>query len=242
MLDVEPVSPRLRIVEEEPGAAPSPRILARIDEIWQARREEHGALFDGRLFTVTRRGRDRLAGHFVDYLWFVAQCVYADLFDELRLRPLAVSGLLGAADGIVFGRRGADVATDAGMWELVPSGGIDEVRDANGAVSIEGQFLAELEEELGVPRLLVSSVAPFALVEDTQTHVCDVAFEARLACGRDALMAYFESRRNTEYGELMLVGRDALSDFLAARRGGVVAVSIAVLETKGLIDGAAVRA
>ena len=80
-----------------------------------------------------------------------------------------------------------------------------------------------------------SGLAPFALIEDTATHVHDIAVEARLHCDGTALAEGFAGRIGDEYACLEVVAAGELDPFLAGNKGGVLPVSIAILEAKELI-------
>jgi hypothetical protein len=110
------------IVLPEPGSA-LPRWLKReVDEIWQAERASRGsALFDGPLFSVEEVRTNTVAGRFVEFRRYLVQERRPELFSELRIQPLAVTGLLQNAKGLFFGYRSSAVALQPNCWELANS-------------------------------------------------------------------------------------------------------------------------
>ena len=198
-------------------------------------RRRGGVLFDGLAFSVERLDGKQIVGRFVRYSRFVAQAAKPDLFDVLRVRPLAVSGLLTCADGVVFGRRAASVTQDAGLWELVPSGGVDpSCRDATGRIDVVGQVLNELREEIGIERGQVGSAVPFAVVENIGDHVIDVAvaIETRLAAGE--IRRLFRQGGSGEYADLAIVPLADVPQFVKRFGGELAGISRFLLRERGL--------
>jgi len=76
---------------------------------------------------------------------------------------------------------------DAGCWELVPSGGVDDAAiGPAGQVSLERSILIELEQETGIGASELSGHSrAVALVEDPQSHVTDVGIMLATASSAD---------------------------------------------------------
>jgi len=220
-LRVGPPPRRIRVAPAPPIA---PELAEAVADEWRQARAERPALFDGPLFSVLSWDGAELVGAFMGYRHFVAQRRLPELRASLRIRPLAVSGLLECADGIVFGRRG-DTTQDAGLWELVPSGGIDAAPE--GIVDPAAHLRREAAEELGLHDLAVDP--PFAAVEDEGSGVLDIAMVARSPLDAAAILA---APRSAEYGELAVIAPAAVPDFVARR--AVAAVSLALLRERGL--------
>ena len=234
MYDIDALDREPSILEEPSAWAPPTEVLERVEELWRGERERRAGLFDGKIFSLTRREGTSLRGHFVSYRWWIAQYRQPELFAELRVQPLAVSGLLRVREGLVFGRRAAHTTEHPGLWELVPSGGINETaRRPGGRIAAESQLLAELEEELYAPAASIRSVRPLALVGDRQTRVCDIAFEVALDLPYAALAASFAAHDSDEYTELRLVPAEELGTFVEQHLLCVVPSSIAILEVAG---------
>lgn len=151
-----------------------------VERLWLAEQERRGkAIFNGRIMSASTVSSNRIHGYIVEYRLLVAQRAKPALFKELQVRPVAVSGLFECTDGIVFGRRAGSMTQDAGLWELVPSGGIDTSKindDASPTVNVDlsSQILTELHQEVGIKSDFASSVNPFCLVDDTDSHVLDI--------------------------------------------------------------------
>jgi len=233
--DIDALDREPSILEEPSSSAPPAEVLERVEELWRDELERRaGRLFDGKIFSLTRREGIRLSGHFVSYRWWIAQYRQPELFAELGVQPLAVSGLLRVREGLVFGRRAEHTTEHPGLWELVPSGGIDETaRRPGGKIAAQAQLLAELEEELCAPAESIRSVRPLALVGDRKTGVCDIAFEVALDLPFAALAASFAGHGSDEYSELRLVSSDELGTFVEQHSPGVVPSSIAILGIAG---------
>jgi hypothetical protein len=183
------------VVEILGDAPPLPPNLAReVERIWQAR---GGTPFNGRILSAVEIAPDRIAATLVEYRWFVAQRMKPDLFPALQVRPVAVSGVLHCADGIVIGRRSQSMMQDPGLWELVPSGGMD------GTADIRGQILAELREEVGLTPDQVDEVVPFCLIEDDESHTLDIGIAlAAPRLGADAVLRAWRDCATREYTDL----------------------------------------
>src|SRR3990167_3983338 len=140
----------VKVVEAQPALSAS--LENEIEHLWIAEQNRRGkAIFNGSIMSATNVSCSGIEGCIVEYRYLIAQKANPDLFDTLRVRPVAVSGLLECADGLVFGRRANAMTQDAGLWELVPSGGIDANHLTLPArVDFSSQLLQELHEELGL--------------------------------------------------------------------------------------------
>lgn len=200
-----------------------------------ANRRGGGAMFDGLLFSAEQFDERRIVGHFVRYSLFIAQLEKPELFDVLQVRPLGVSGLLTCDDGVVFGRRHTALTLDAGLWELVPSGGVDpSCRNGGGRIDVVGQTLDELHEEAGIGREHVKSASPFALAENLDTHVIEVAIDIAVPLDGQEVQRLFRQGGSGEYTELVVVPRDEIPFFAERWKGEMVGASQIVLRLKGL--------
>jgi hypothetical protein len=202
---------------ERPHPAPGAAVLARVDRLWNEEcAQRGGALFDGRLFSLARRRSGRLEGWFTDYRAWIAQLREPSLFAALRIAPIGVCAILVVDGGVVLGKRDHRVTLNAGLWELVPSGGLDEsARDGAGRIDVRRQLESELTEELNVDPGRLRSCTPFAVIADERTHVSDVVVELELEFELRAreLLAAFEQRRERELTALRVVRREDLAAF-----------------------------
>jgi len=96
---------RLLVVSGMPALAPP--LEAEIDFLWAAaQRRMQGRLFNGRVFSADTIEPHRIAGHWTEFRRIVAQMDRPELYDALRVRPLAVGGVIVGPDGVVLGRLG----------------------------------------------------------------------------------------------------------------------------------------
>lgn len=184
-------------------------------ELWgEAQAERIRPMHNGPLFTVTSFSPDRIEGFFTEYRMFIAQRRRPALFNVLKVRPLGVSGLLICPDGIVFGRRGPEATQDAGRWELVPSGGIDDTARKGDRIDAVGQLLKEQEEETGLTVAEIGGITPLCLLEDRESHVLDIAMLLETDRSGPEILARHNALKNREYTALKIVPADRLDVFL----------------------------
>lgn len=228
------------VAEARPAAEPSAAVRARIETIWERERGRRGArLFNGQLFGLSRAEGSVLHGSFVPYKHWLAQFREPALYGELGIRPLAVNGLAWLGPALLFGRRAGFTTEYPGSWELVPSGGINEMaRDPRGRISAAAQLLSELDEELNLPATSVERLAPRNLVEDLDGHTCDLYFEFHVRLSPEELRSRFAARSSDEYEALQTVERRGIDDFLLRAPGGIVPSARAMLAEVGWISEA----
>jgi ADP-ribose pyrophosphatase YjhB (NUDIX family) len=226
----------IRIVAE-PEMAAAAEVEKEVDDLWTAA-EAAGpsSLFNGPMLSFVALREGTLEARLTDYRHVLAQKRAPHLYEALRIRPLAVSGLVRHGSRVVFGKRAGYTTQDAGRWELVPSGGLTpRALDAGGNISAETQVLQELQEELGVAASVVESVRPFLLVEDLDAHVIEVGFEITLAASQSDL-EQATSQRSDEYAAIEWVETSELARFCDPGAHDVIAVSRALLAAKGWLD------
>jgi len=167
------------MVLPEPGPALAPSLEREVNEIWQAERAWRGAaLFDGSLFSVEEISRRTVAGRFVEFRRYLAQERRPDLFSELRIQPLSVTGLLQNPEGLFFGYRSSAVALQPDCWELIPSGGVDRTTLTEaGKIHPAGQILTELREEVGINAAAVVSPRLICFSEYPLQHTFELVWE-----------------------------------------------------------------
>ncbi|MEO6381375.1 MAG: NUDIX domain-containing protein [Nitrobacter sp.] len=214
-----------------------------MDEIWQREKELRSHdLYNGRLFSVDHRDAKTIVGWISEYRYFLAQRREPSLHAALKIKPLAVTGILSCSDGILFGRRSGRSEMDAGCWELVPSGGVDEAAVGSaGQVSLDRCILIELEEETGIRASELSAPSrAVALVEDPQSHAIDVGIMLATASSAAQIQHRFAALENREYSELEIVAPADVRAFRRNRADSLGAVSAALLDTlmqPGLCSG-----
>jgi 8-oxo-dGTP pyrophosphatase MutT (NUDIX family) len=231
----------VHLLQSEPrvtlgAAAPTigPGIEARVDEIWQREKELRSHdLYNGRLFSVDHCDAKTIVGWFSEYRYFLAQRREPSLHAALKIKPLAVTGILSCSDGVLFGRRSHRSEMNAGCWELVPSGGVDDAAVGSaGQVSLERCILIELEEETGIGASELSAPSrAVALVKDPQSHVTDVGIMLSIASSAAQIQHRFAALENREYSELEIVAPAEVLAFRRNRADSLGSVSAALLDT-----------
>jgi hypothetical protein len=202
-----------------------------VEELWQNEQKIRGpAVFNGSLLSAIEASSERILGRVVEYRLLIAQRARPELFEVLQVRPVAVSGLLECPDGIVFGRRAVTVTQDPGLWELVPSGGLDASRFTAGEINYCSQILEELSEELGVGLESISRVVPFCLVEDLESHVLDIGIGMMSPLAAAALVGNQQAAGSKEYEEVRVVSRADLAEFIRRENSKLAGVTSVLLD------------
>lgn len=215
-----------------PGPSPDAGSLERVEVIWQAERTRRGdALFDGGLVSIAGPIGPVMAGWLAPYRWFLAQRRDPTLAAVLEVRPLAVTGILSLAAGVAIGRRAGHLEQDAGLWELVPSGGVDAQAITPGGMVDPGEaLLRELAEEIGIDRHALSA-PPRAqmLVEDPVSQVIDVAMALALPppWTAERVIAVQAASAGREHETLRII---PAADLIAGRGPVLAPVSRLILE------------
>lgn len=216
VLKIRTVQPELKVRLAASPPTVTPDALARVEKIWQAEKARRGdALFNGPLFSIDCLSADQIIGWLAEYSWFLAQRRDPSLYPLLKVRPLGVTGVLRCADGIIFGRRG-HVEMDAGLWELVPSGGVDgSTVDSTGQIDLGAHLLIEMTEETGISATAVSAPPlAFAMVEDRSSRVTDIGLVLQTKLSASQVNERFAALENREYVELKVVPATRISQFL----------------------------
>jgi hypothetical protein len=205
------------IVLPEPGPV-LPRPLQReVDEIWQTERAWRGStLFDGPLFSVEEFFPPTVAGRFVAFRRYLAQERRPELFSELRIQPLSVTGLLQNAEGLFFGYRSSAVALQPNCWELIPSGGVDRTTlTETGQIHPAGQILTELQEEVGINAAAVVSPRLICFCEYPLQHTFELVWELETPLERAAIIDAHAALSHREHAKITFVRWADLEAFLA---------------------------
>jgi len=229
MLKVRPVHPELRInIELDRELIPS-SVQSKIEKIWENEISKKGdKLFNGEILCFSNIEGPNLNAKITEYKSFVAQLRDPNLFDDLKIKILAVSGIVTFQGRLIFGRRNKEMTQEPGKWELVPSGGMDPHE------TISGQFFKELKEELNLERTSVKYCRPFLLIEDTVQHTIDIGIDAELMGSRQDVETLIE-KGSSEYSEYQWVELGETKNFCESLGPeNIVDVSIEILKAKGL--------
>jgi hypothetical protein len=218
--------------------SPLPEVLERVAAIWEFERAKRGeALFNGNLFSVDRVGAAEITGWLAEYRWFLAQRRDPTLRPALRVNPLGVTGILCCTEGVAFGRRAQNVEMDAGLWELMPSGGVDgSFVSPSGEIDFRGHLLAELREEIGIlPTEISKPPTLIAQIEDRASHVTDIGLIIEASLSAQQIRDRFSQLENREYLETEIVPFDELSRYVKGRSDTLATVSQALIAEAGPI-------
>lgn len=224
--------PFIRVVPHDMHLPPD--VIAHVDRIWSEQKAKSGnSLFNGRFFSLLPGRLDE--GFFTDYKFWLAQRINPSLQATMSLRPLAVTGLVRCADGILFGRRSAEVQQASGYWELIPSGGVDEaafIKEENRVDPLR-QFYAELQEETGLSPDRISSIYPLGVLEDHDEHVVDIVISAKTGVTRQEILQYFKDIKDNEHKEVAIIGDDEMRYFIDGNSSFLLETTLRILEEEG---------
>jgi len=212
-----------------PSLEYSPSISTWVDEIWGLEKQARGdKLTNGRIFHLANHNPDSILIQPTEYRFVLARRRDPSLIEKgLKIRPLAVTGILFCADGLVLGRRGASVSDDNGLWEPAPSGGLAQPDPL-------AQVLEELEEELGIVESEVVSASPCGLVEDVVSGVFDIVFRLETEMMSQNVRVAFASTSGSEHVELAFVQPPDIGAFLRANRDRLLPALPSMLRVVGV--------
>ena len=204
-----------------------------VARLWTATLARCPSAYDGRILSVVAVGGSGLTACTASYRYFAAQRARPDLFEALRIRPLAVTGLVRVGSAFLFGRRSRLVAQERGAIELAPSGGVQPACVASdGSIDVGAQLVRELGEEAGlraragdVPRIL-------ALVDDADEHVVDIVCGLDLRCTEADLLSAYARAASDEYSQLFLVEPGEMAGTGGWWSGRLGAVTAAVVGSR----------
>jgi hypothetical protein len=226
-------APQIRL-QNNPHNPPNDATLEQVNTIWQQEQAKRKAenrqpLFNGELFCVDDYDDNTLVGHRTEYRFWVAQFLQPQLYAQLNIRPLAVSGLVRCRDGIVFGKRSLSNTTGAGLWELIPSGGVDtQAYHAGELVNVAQQIQLEFHEETGCDPQWLDKITPLCLMENHITHSMDIGLLLSASQLTFAELQKQHKGTHFEYTELQLVVEPQLADYIEQQGPHLVAGSAAL--------------
>ena len=216
-----------------------------VNDLWERGTAELGdALYDNPLLVYrehqTVGDLTTIHGVYQSYRYYYAQCQDQNL--DCKVNPIGVSGLTilteGATRALVIGRRGKTVASYAGRWECVPSGGTDDsFAQADGTVDFAAMLLREFEEEACLPANRIQRVTPFAFIYDGTARTYDICCELPVATTRDEVIAAMQS--SPEYSEVMVVTEDELEDCVRSLGDELIPLSRAIISVYRTTSGSA---
>lgn len=226
---IHTLNPGFKLQFAPPFVVPE-SISTRLDDIWAEEKGRRGdRLTNGQIYSLYDYSPDCLTLQPAEYRHVLARRRAPDLVDAgLAIRPVAVTGVLLCADGLVLGRRGDQVASDAGLWEPAPAGGLNRPDPA-------AQVLEELREELGVKSSGVAPPEACGLVEDMESGVHDIVFRLHTTASAEDIRATHKTLGTNEYAELAIVRQPDVAAFLETNHGRLLPALSPMLRLVGLL-------
>lgn len=166
-----------------------------VNDIWNSNLRLGARFFDGPIYSVVEFSERNIEVIKLSYRYLFARRRDGTLSEKLSVRPLAVTGMLCCADGFVVGLRGDRVAVDMGKWELLPSGGLEQLNPRM-------QVLHELEEELGISPNHISEVTPLGMAYDSGDDVFDIVFKLVTGLSGAEIFKLFETMPAPEHAKI----------------------------------------
>jgi len=224
----------LTILDSMACPAPSPETRAEVQGIWESETRLRPGLYNGKVFSMDRIEGSVAHGFMADYAWYVAQLQNPELYDGLRVRSLAMSGLVVANGHLIFGLRKAGLAVEGGLWELAPSGTMHGgLREPDGSISWRKLFAEELREELGI-EADPATARPFALIENTVTRIWELGIAVESPHGYQDILAAFAANPTPEHTEMAAVPLADAARFFRTRRDKMVGACGPLLSAYGV--------
>ena len=230
------ISPDLEIMISGDTRVISNELKTKIDEIWDAAIRASGpTLFNGTLYSVTDIQPDRITVRPVEFKQFYAQNQEDALFVELGIRPLACTGVVRCAEGLIFAKRSESVMLNQGYWELGPSGVFDDAAKCeDSTLSTQAVFTGELVEELGIPESVSQTEDILVAFEDKGQRSIDLILSASVSIDAAKVHDYFGSRETDEYSEVKVIPDKGIRGFISQSAVSVLPLSLSILDTLGL--------
>lgn len=181
----------------------TPELDSEISRLWTEAARERPHLFDGPVLSVIEMAENRLKLARASYRHLLAARRSPAVALSLKLRPLAVTGVLSCPQGLVFGCRGSDVTQASHCWELAPSGGVPPPSQGS-SPDIAGQILEELEQEVGLKASDVTVLPPAGLIESSESGVIDIVVPLITPLSADRIIERHRERASNEYAALRI--------------------------------------
>ena len=214
----------------EPFTAPG-HLEVRVFDIWQKEKMIQGdRLTNGTIYSLLEHNDKLLSIQSCEFQFVLAGRRDSSLAgDGLLVRPVAVTGIVFCAEGLVLGRRGGGVSDDVGLWEPVPAGGLAQENP-------ERQMYEELAEELGLSADMVNFVKACGLVEDTSSRVFDIVYRVNTSLMAEDVFNAHRLCKTAEHSELAIVKEGELNSFLKTNSENLLPALPSMLRIAGLIE------
>ncbi|MCE5318710.1 MAG: NUDIX domain-containing protein [Parachlamydia sp.] len=218
---------RIEVAESPRGFTLSDYEKARVEMLWLEEVAAHpSTTFNGQILNFLSLEGERLLGEFVDYKFYLAQLRDPQLQPSLQITPVTISGLTFSGNKVLFGRRSQEVTQYRGLYEAVPSGGIDPHALQGGQIDLKEQFQRELWEETGISVTEVKGIQPFLLVYDPSTHMYEICAVIEV----NYPVVSEERKPTAEYQEFIWVSKSEMKSFTAKHSAEFVPFSLYLLK------------
>jgi hypothetical protein len=209
---------------------PPAALLPEIEALWgRATSNPETQLTNGELFVLAAIGPERLTIRPSEYRYAVARRMQPALVARgLEVRPIAVTGVVCCADGVLLGHRSSWVANDSGLWEPFPSGGLDRPDPV-------GQIHTEFEEELGLGAETIARIDCRGVIEDLETGICDIVFRIEVSAQKSEIVTAHGSIEMPEHDVICVMPPNQLNAFVEQHREEVLPVLEPMLSMVGLL-------
>ena len=181
MLEIYPLTsqPKVKYIERPEADLP---LQEEVEAVWKKLLSNNPSLFNAPLFSLEQLDLDSLSlsGYFVPYKYWLFQRQNPDLYSQLKIRPLAVSGVISVNGEYLLGKRSEKMTQDPGLWEFCPSGGIDSDSLTDDHIDFLGQLYKEFNEELQWDKNTIKTHKVFALAVDSEEKVADICVQLEL--------------------------------------------------------------
>lgn len=206
-------------------------LLPIVDEIWNTAQSKNSFLFDGSILSCISDSSNKITSVIDNYRFFFSKRIQPGLLEKIQIMPIAVSGIMECRDGFVFGMRAKFTTQDAGLLELVPSGGLDaSTIKSNDRFDFKQQLLTELYEEIGVNQNMVSTITPFCYVIDNDALVLDIGIYMYSDVSQEVILDCFTKAHSFEYESIIFIPRNKILNFITIERKKISSISVAIME------------
>lgn len=233
------VEPSLLVAATKPQPTIPSSVEAKIETIWQNKRQQAPTLFNGHVFSATTLSPARIEGYWTEYRRVLAQMEEPDLFPILQLRPLAVTGLLSNSEGFIMGLRTETSIYMANYWQSPPAGTVENrtvphegfFPHTSLPIDLNEQILSETYEELGLTQHEVHVGLPLTTTEHEFTHIVDIGITLTTSLSFADIYDKWKALATKEYSKLdLLTFEEARASLLPSRFSPLVLTSSELLK------------
>ena len=224
---------KLRIRSEGDAPPLPPEISKIVDALWEESVSHNPRLFDEQIFSFLKYDNYSIEGHFAPYRRLRAVSSNPTLRDEIKLRPLAISGVAKCPDGIIVGKRAASVSSMCGQWEFCPSGGINaEHVSTTGDVDFYSLILSELLDEVGIPKDFVKSIGISEGYENISSGLLDLIADMEIDLSSDQVINLHKMNATNEYDEIRVIKEKDIKAFCSSVNWSIADVTFHLMKVR----------